>query len=180
VRKFGAERKRGATPPYLLLRACDHVLGGDEPDIAALRYSTLERDLKIDDLDLVLDERPAGFAVLAAPSSSPAKTVALAQQTCAAVGECVDHWGRAGSGEAVELGARAIDVTGVEEQVEAVVGAVERTADKRCNVRRPDEPMLRHLAHDLHVIIRETEGWWLWSSAESRQSSWFLGNTHTR
>ena len=41
------------------------------------------------------------------------------------IGQRVDHGSGAGRGEAVELGARAIDIAGMKEQVETVVGAVE-------------------------------------------------------
>ena len=70
MRQLRSQRERGTAGAHRLPRGCDHFLGGDEPDIAALRHRALQRDLKIDDLDLVLDERPAGFAVLAAPLSA--------------------------------------------------------------------------------------------------------------
>jgi hypothetical protein len=49
----------------------DHLCGGDQLDTAACSHGALQADLEIYDLDLVLNERPAGFAVLAAPFRIP-------------------------------------------------------------------------------------------------------------
>ena len=77
VRELCAERERCAVRSYRLPECGGHLLGGDEPDITVLRHGTLERHLKIDDLDLVLDERAADLAVLPAPVAGAAEAIAL-------------------------------------------------------------------------------------------------------
>ena len=70
----------------------------------------------------------------------------------------------------------------MEEPQQPVVGAVERAADKRCDVRRSDKPVPRDLADDLNVIIGEAKGRRFRRTAEPRQPNWSLngGNIHTR
>jgi hypothetical protein len=166
---------------YRLPERGDPLLGGDEPNVATLCDSALKRDLKIDDLDLMLDERSARFAVLSAPVAGTAKAVALADQPGAPISESIDHRCRTVGREAVELGARTIDVAGVKKQAEPVVGAVERAADKRGKVRRSNEPVPRNLTDDLYIIFGETKGRWLRRTTEPRQPNRSLngGNVHT-
>ena len=68
----------------------------------------------------------------------------------------------------VELRARPVNVTGMKEPQKAVVGAVERAADERGDVRRTQEAVTRKLAHNVHVVISETEGRRLRRTAEPR------------
>src|SRR5665213_804789 len=107
------------------------MVGGDKADITALCHRPLQRHLKIHDLDLVLDKGALGLPVLPTDFSIGNRdAVALAQQPGATIGKRIDVMSRSRRGETVELRARAIDVAGMEEQVEAIVGAVERSADK--------------------------------------------------
>jgi hypothetical protein len=43
----------------------------------------------------------------------------------------------------VELGLGAIDIPGMEESAQSIIGAVNGPSDKLRNMRRPQEPMLR-------------------------------------
>ena len=88
----------------------------------------------------------------------------------AAVGERVNERGGTGGGEAVELGTGPVEVAGMEEADEAIVGAIERAADKGCNVGRAQKAMAGELANDLHVVVGEAEGRRLRRTAEPRQS----------
>jgi hypothetical protein len=90
-----------------------------------LARSALQRDGEIDDLDLVLDERPAGFAVLPAPFDiGEGNAIALDQEPRSSIGKRVDHRRRAGRWIVVELGTWPIDVAGVKEAHEAIIGAI--------------------------------------------------------
>ena len=137
------------------------------------RTACCKRDVEIHNVKLVLDERAAGLAVLAAPFDiGEVDAVALDQEAGAAVGERIDDRRRAGGRVVVELGAGAVDVAGMEEARQAIVGAVERAADQGGNVGGAQEPVPRELAHDLHVVIGEAEGRRFRRTAEPRQSGW--------
>src|SRR5579862_1262605 len=100
----------------------DQFFLANELNIRPAPYRPLQCHLKIDDLDLVLDERPAGFAVLAAPLHIPKlHAIAVAKQTRPSIGKRIDVMGRSG-GEAVELRTRTVEVAGMEEALQAVVG----------------------------------------------------------
>ena len=75
---------------------------------------------------------------------------------------------RAGGRIVVELGARPVEVAGMEQPGEAIVGSIEGAADKSRDVRRSQEAMARQVTHDLHVVIGETEGRRLRRTAEPR------------
>ena len=67
VRELHAQRQRIARGARLLGESRDDVVGMDELDVASSASGELQRDRKIDDLQLMLDERAAGLAVLATP-----------------------------------------------------------------------------------------------------------------
>ena len=86
-----------------------------------MRARALQRDIKVHDLELMLDERPAGLAVLAAPFDiGEIDAVALDQEPGAAIGKRIGHRRRAGGRIVVELRPRPIDIAGVEKPVEAI------------------------------------------------------------
>src|SRR5258707_9960100 len=58
----------------------------------------------------------------------------------------------------------------MEEAHQPVVGAVERTPYELGDVRRPDQPMPRNHAHDLHVVVGKPERRRLGSPAKPRSS----------
>ena len=139
--------------------------------VTSLRVShrALHADLEIDDLDLVLDKGPARFAVLAAPFRiAECGPIPFLEKSYPAIGEGIDHRRRAEGRIVVELGARPVDVAGMEEAHQPVVGAVERAADQRRDVRRADQPMPRDDAHDLDIIFRKAERRWRCGTAEPR------------
>ena len=160
------------------MRAC--ALSGSAATISSgwmsrmsggVRTARFKATCEIHDVKLVLDERPAGFAVLAAPLDiGEVDAVALDQETGAAVGERIDQRRRAGGRVVVELGARPVDVAGVKEARQPVVGAVERAADQGGDVGGAQEAMPRELAHDLHVVIGQAEGRRFRRTAEPRQA----------
>jgi hypothetical protein len=112
-----------------LPEASFQFLLANEAQIGAQANSTFDRHAEIDDLDLVLNERPASFTVLPAQFRvGERNAIAVAQQPCTAIGKRVDH--RRGAGrEAVELGAWTIDVAGMKEPQQPVIRAIERAAD---------------------------------------------------
>ena len=67
VRELHAQRQRIAGGARLLRKSGDDVVGMDELHVAPSTGGDLQRDREIDDLQLMLDERAAGLAVLAAP-----------------------------------------------------------------------------------------------------------------
>jgi hypothetical protein len=110
------------------LRGCR---SGGGAQITPRLDSALQRDVKVHNLDLVLDERPAGFAVLAADVGvSEINTVAFLQKAYTVGGERIDIRRRAGGRIKIELGAGAIDVAGMEQALQAFVGTAERAADQ--------------------------------------------------
>jgi len=66
MREADSQREGLAHATCLLRERSDEFVGMDELDTGAIPHSTLKRDLKVDDLQLVFDERTAGFAVLPA------------------------------------------------------------------------------------------------------------------
>ena len=90
VRELDAQGERIARGARLLRKSGDDVVGMDELHVASSASGKLQRDREIDDLQLMLDERAAGLAVLAAPFDvGELDAVALDQQSRATVGECV-------------------------------------------------------------------------------------------
>ena len=76
----------------------------------------LQRDAKVADLQLMLDERPASFAVLAAPFELRGSVfVARCKEARATIGERICDRRRTGCWVVVELRARPVEVAGVEE-----------------------------------------------------------------
>ena len=67
VRELHAQRQRIACGARLLRESGDDVVGMDELHVAPSTGGDLQRDREIDDLQLMLDERAASLAVLAAP-----------------------------------------------------------------------------------------------------------------
>ena len=67
VRELHAQRQRIVCGARLLRKSGDDVVGMNELHVASSAGGDLQRDREIDDLQLMLDKRPAGFAVLAAP-----------------------------------------------------------------------------------------------------------------
>ena len=104
----------------------DHLVGGDQRDAAARPHCAQHTDLEIDCCDLVLDKGPAGFAVLTAPFGiAELDPIPFPEKSYPAIGESIDHRRRAEGRIVVELGARPVDVAGVEEAQQPVIGAVE-------------------------------------------------------
>ena len=68
----------------------------------------------------------------------------------------------------VELGARPVNVTGMKEPQKAIVVAVERAADQGSDMSGFEKAVPRKLAHDVHVVVGEAEGWRLRRTAEPR------------
>ena len=135
------------------------------------RTARCKGDVEVHDVELVLDERAAGLAVLAAPFDvGEVDAVAFDQEAGAAIGKRIDDRRRAGGRVVVELGARPVDVAGMKEARQPIVGAVERAADQRGDVGRAQEAMARELPHDLHVVVGEAEGRRFRRTAEPRQS----------
>src|SRR5271165_3622570 len=67
VRELHAQRQRIACGASLLRESGDDIVGMDELHVVSNASGELQRDREIDDLQLMLDERAAGAAVLAAP-----------------------------------------------------------------------------------------------------------------
>ena len=169
IRERHPERKRIALAEGLIGKGGNHLGRMDEPNAGASLRRPLQRHVKIDDLKLVLDEGAAGFAVLAAPFDiGEIDAVALDQEAGAAVGERIGHRCRAGGRVVVELRARAVDIAGMKEPRQPIIGAVERAADQGGDVGRAQEAMPRQLPHDFHVVIGEAEGRRLRRTAEPR------------
>src|SRR4051812_11497549 len=136
----------------------DHIVGGDQLDVAARSRRALHADLEIDDFNLVLDKGPAGFAVLAAPFRvAECGPIPFLEKSYPAIGEGIDHRRRTEGRIVVELGARPVDIPGVEEAQQPVVGAVERAADERRDMRRADQPVPRDDTNDLDIIFRKAK-----------------------
>ena len=90
VRDLHAERKGIACAERLIGKGGDHLVRMNKAKVSAMADGILERDVKIDDLKLVLDEGAAGLAVLAAPLDiGEIDAVALDQEARAAVGKGV-------------------------------------------------------------------------------------------
>lgn len=70
LRKFYFQRKGVVRSLRLRWRGADDVLRVQNVHVATLVSGTLQRHVEIDDLKLVLNERPARLPVLAAESSS--------------------------------------------------------------------------------------------------------------
>ncbi len=122
----------------------------------------------------MLDERPACLPVLAAPFHiGKIRAVTFDQQARPAIGQCIDHRGRTSGRIIVDLRPRAIDVAGVEELREPIVGAVERTRDQRRDMRRAQKAVPRQQPDDLHVVVGEAEGRRLRRTAEPRPTNLF-------
>src|SRR5450631_1368247 len=103
----------------------------DEAKFGPIPHRGFQGDRKVHDLQLVFDKGPAGFAVLAAPLDvREVEAVLFNEKPGAAIGERVDVRSGAGGWIVVELGARAVEIAGVEEAVQAVIGAIERAADQ--------------------------------------------------
>src|SRR5208283_4793203 len=158
MRERDPQRERIAGGNALIREASDELGGVNEPNVGASARGALQADIKVHDLQLVLDERPPGLAVLAAPLDiGKFDAVALYKQARAAVGERVDH--RSGPDRIeIELGARAVDVASVEKAMEAIIGAVERAADQGGDVGRSQKAVSGELADDFHIVVGEAKG----------------------
>ena len=94
IRKFDFEGKRIARLLRRLGCGCDDVVRMEETHVAAIVCGPLQRNMEIDDLKLVLDERSAGFTVPAAPFDvGEFDAVMFGQEPCPAIGECVGDRG---------------------------------------------------------------------------------------
>ncbi len=126
-----------------------------------LRHGALSGHLEIHDLDLVLDKGAADLAVLPAHTLSFLNLVPSRsrKQTGSPIAERIGDGCGAIGREAIKLGSRAIDVAGMEETHETVVGAVDQAPDqrRRCASNEGSRNFAT-LAHDLHVVIGEAEG----------------------
>ena len=115
--------------------------------------------------------RPA-VAVLAAPFDvGEIGAVAVGEKTGAAVGKGIGDRRRAGGRVVVELGARAVDIAGMEKAQETIVGAVERAADQGGDVGRAQEAIARQLADDDDIVVGETKGRRFRRTAEARAAN---------
>ncbi len=173
MRDANAKRERIALAERLIRERGDHLVGVNEPQIIAPLRGALHRDIEVHDLKLVFDERPAGFPVLAAPLDvGEVDAVAFDEKAGAAVGECVHHRARSGGRVVVELGARTVEVAGMEEPGQTIVGAIEGAANKRGDVGRSEEAVAGKLAHDRHVIVRQTKCGWRRRAAKPGPAQW--------
>ena len=94
VRELHAQRQGIACGASLLRKSGDDVVGMDELHVSSSTSSDLQRDREIDDLQLMLDERTAGVAVLPAPFDvGELDAVALDQEARAAIGKRVGDRG---------------------------------------------------------------------------------------
>jgi hypothetical protein len=69
-----------------------------------------------------------------------------------------------------KLEIRPVEIPGMKEAHQPIVGAIQRASDKIGNVRRPDQPIPSNDTHDLHVVIREPEWRRLGSAAKARSA----------
>ena len=162
----------------LIGEGSDEFSGVNELHVGPSARRALQADVEVHDLKLVLDEWPPGFAVLAAPLDiGECDAVALDEKPRAPVGERVDHWSGPDRIE-VELRARAVDVACVKEPQKPIIGAVERAADERGDVGRPQKAAPGELTHDFDVVVSETEGRRLRRTAKPRPAGW--GNERLR
>src|SRR4029077_418702 len=130
VRNLYPKRKGVALAEALVGERSDDFVRVNKPYVAASRSRALQRHVEIHDLKLVLDERSPGVAILAAPFDiGEIDAVALDQEPRAAIGKGVSHGRRSRSRIVVEFGARAIDVAGMEQPAQAIIGAIGRAAD---------------------------------------------------
>src|SRR6185437_4263124 len=91
-------------------------------------YRLMEGDFEIRDLNLMLKKWPAGLTIMAAPFAIGERgTVAVDQQPCAAIGKCIDQRRRSRLPIVAELGARPVDIAGLEE---AEQPALVRSSDR--------------------------------------------------
>ncbi len=67
VRNLDPQRERVALTEALVGKGSNDLVRVNEPYIPALRDRTLQGDVEVYDLKLVLDERPAGVAIFPAP-----------------------------------------------------------------------------------------------------------------
>jgi hypothetical protein len=139
LRQFGAQRKRAAADRRRV--GGGHFVAGDQTEVGTAGHIALQRDPEIGDRKLMLDEGATGLPVLAAPFDIRRGAVAGDQQPRAAIGERVDDRRRARIWIIVELGARPIDIAGVEKPHQAIVGAVEEASDQHRDVARSQEPV---------------------------------------
>jgi hypothetical protein len=58
-----------------------------------------------------------------------------------------------------QLGMQPVQVPGMEEPSEPVIGPIDRAADKCRDVGRSQEAVSSKLAHDNYVVVRDAEGW---------------------
>ena len=89
-------------------------IGVDET-MAGAENGVAHRQLEIGDLELMFDERPGRFPIPArALGGREVDLGSRAQQPCSAIGERVNDRSRACARIIVELGARPVDVAGME------------------------------------------------------------------
>jgi hypothetical protein len=77
--------------------------------------------------------------------------------------------------KAIQLGAGAIHIAGVEEQHEPLVGPIQRAADKMGDLRRAKKAMLGHGADDREVAVRQAECGWLLCPTEPGSAPPYIG-----
>jgi hypothetical protein len=71
-----------------------------------------------------------------------------------------------------QLGVRPVQVPGMEEPSEPVIGPIDRATDKCRDVGRSQQAVSSKLAHDNYVVVSDTEGWWFRRTAETRPTRW--------
>jgi hypothetical protein len=85
-----------------------HLGRRDEPNIGAPGYGALQGDREIDDLDLALDERPPGAAVLPTPFHvGEGDAVPFDKEARSPVDQGIDEWRGTGRLIVVELSGRS-------------------------------------------------------------------------
>ena len=173
VRQLHAKREWASTGGSLIRHARNNFICMHKSHVVAVARGAIERNLKIDDFELVFDEWSSSLLVLAAPIDvRKIDSVTLNEKACTTIGERVHH--RCGTRRriVIELSMRTINVPCMEKSREPVIRAIERTADKRGNVRRSQEAISRKLAHDNNVVVGKPEGWRFGRATESRSTSW--------
>jgi hypothetical protein len=75
-------------------------------------------------------------------------------------------------------GVQPVQVPGLEEPSETVIGPIDRATDKCRDVGRSQEAVSSKLAHDNYVVVSDMEGWWIQRTAETRPTRWSRSLLH--
>src|ERR1051326_4810222 len=112
MRELGAEREGMPAGSRALGKLGGDFGGVDELHASAVARGSLQGDLEIDDLDLVLDERPGNPAVLPPPLHVPTRNAfPFTEKSGSPIGERVDHRRGPRGRKAVELSRGPVALT---------------------------------------------------------------------